>query len=444
MQRTGRPGRAPRQRTPARRPSSRAPGLFEENRISRQPESTRRELTLTANMLGGYDDNLTAGLGTGDGTVPAAAVSGSAQYADASLTYFRGNASRSILLGSNGNLRMYPGYIERPAAGGAAVIEATTALGRKQTLTVAQRVSYEPLFNAVSFVANTQLPGIDPTVPIAGLFERQSFNSSSLAAIDRRWSRRDSTRLTYSYAAQQFDNPYGENTLHNLTAEYRRRMSRGVRMRAGYGYVNGENTDHLGIMRPNLQHTVEGGPEIETALSRRRRLTLSLAGGAAYVDAIGSAGDAYQFWTPIASATATLDLSPRWNLAGGYRRSFSVLQGLTSDLYTTDTAELSVGGLLSARTDLRLFGSFANGLTPVASGVADDFRIYGAAAQLRVALSATVATTVAYYFYKHRYSNPGALPAGFPAEYDRNAVRIGLTVWIPLAGISSPPPLTPR
>ena len=121
-----------------------------------------------------------------------------------------------------------------------------------------------------------------------------------------------------------------------------------------------------------------------------------------------------------------------------------MLQSVTSDLYTTDTVELTTGGLLTPRTDLRFFGTFANGLTPTASGVADDFRIYGASTQLRVALNATMAATVAYYYYKHRYSNPGALPAGFPAEYDRNAVRVGLTVWVPLAGTSSPPPLSPR
>ena len=185
-------------------------------------------------------------------------------------------------------------------------------------------------------------------------------------------------------------------------------------------------------------------PRSKPRLSRRRRLTLSLGGGAAYVEAISSAGDPYQFWTPIASATATLDLTPSWNLEGTYRRSFSVLQSVTSDLYTTDTVELTTGGLLTPRTDLRFFGTFANGLTPRASGIADDFRIYGASAQLRFALSSTMAATVAYYYYKHRYSNPAALPTGFPAEYDRNALRVGLTVWVPLAGTSSPPPLTPR
>ena len=135
----------------------------------------------------------------------------------------------------------------------------------------------------------------------------------------------------------------------------------------------------------------------------------------------------------------------RWNLEGTYRRSFSVLQSVTSDLYTTDTVELTTGGLLNPRTDLRFFGTFATGLTPTASGVADDFRIYGASAQLRFALNATMAATVAYLLLQAPVLESWrSSRRGFLRRYDRNAVRVGLTVWVPLAGTSSPPPLSPR
>jgi hypothetical protein len=47
-----------------------------------------------------------------------------------------------------------------------------------------------------------------------------------------------------------------------------------------------------------------------------------------------------------------------------------------------------------------------------------------------------VTATAGYYYYYHRYSNPAALPAGFPADYDRHAVRVGISFWMPLAGTS--------
>jgi hypothetical protein len=76
--------------------------------------------------------------------------------------------------------------------------------------------------------------------------------------------------------------------------------------------------------------------------------------------------------------------------------------------------------------------------------VNDTMNIYGATTQLRFLLSDNVAATLGYYYYQHRYSNPGALPEGFPAGYDRNAVRFGFTVWVPLVGASTSPPLTQR
>ena len=246
-------------RATAGAPASRLPGLFEGNRISRQNDATRQELTLTANLLGGYDDNLTAGFGTGAGSVPETAASGSAQYADASLTLSRKRGA----LDSARNERQpphVPTLHRASSAGGAAVIEATTLLGQKQTLTVGERIGYEPMFNAASRLASVPTPGID-AIPVAGLFLRQSFNSTSSAAIDHRWTRRDTTRLAYNYAAQQFEDSFGDNTAHNLSAEYRRRLSRGLRLRAGYDYLNGEYTDYADATRPNLQHTVEGGPE---------------------------------------------------------------------------------------------------------------------------------------------------------------------------------------
>ena len=83
-------------------------------------------------------------------------------------------------------------------------------------------------------------------------------------------------------------------------------------------------------------------------------------------------------------------------------------------------------------------------MTPVASGVNDTMDVYGALLGFRFMFTDSLAATANYYYYYHRYSNPGALPAGFPAEYDRQAVRIGLTVFVPLAGTTSRSPLNQR
>ena len=103
-------------------------------------------------------------------------------------------------------------------------------------------------------------------------------------------------------------------------------------------------------------------------------------------------------------------------------------------MYTTDTAFVSADWLMTDRTSLRLGTTYSNWKTPIASGVSDSFDTYGASLQFQVALTDTVGVTAGYYYYYQRYSNPGALPAGFPAEYNRNAVRVGLAVRVPLVG----------
>jgi hypothetical protein len=396
-------------------------------------------------MLGGYDDNLTAGLGSGVGTAPTAMASGGTGYLDGTLGYFHGNTLRSVQVDSTGSLTAYPGYMEHPAPGGVVAVAAKTPVGRDLTFEASERAGYEPLFNVYSPGASgTPLPPeIGQASPATGLFERKSVNSNTSLSLDRRWSRADSTSLSYSYRVQQFTNDdYGDSSWHNVTAGYWRSVSREVRTVAKYRYENGEYIDSTQFTRPTTQHRVEGGVEFDSARSRRRHFKLSLTAGAGYLESVKSTSrETYHSWLPVGSGGVILGLSPVWSVEGGYQRDISLLQGVTDEVYTTDAAFVSTGGFVTDRINLRLGATYSNWQTPVASGVYDKMDVYGASLQLRFKLSEAVAATAAYYYYHHQYSNPGNLPAGFPAQYDRNAVRVGISVWVPLAGT---PPRTQR
>jgi hypothetical protein len=435
---TGRKGRTTRTpRTPKRRPTP-PPAGFDQTRPSRDGGPTRNQLALAANILGGYDDNVTAGLGSGTGTTPAAMASGGTGYMDASLKYFHGNSLRSVGIDSTGSLTAYPGYLDHPAPGAFVNLSGRMPVGRNTTFGASQRVGYEPLFNVFSPGASgTPLPPeIGQSVPATNLFERNSWSSNSSVALDRRWSREDSTSLAYAYRLQRFtENDFGNNTWHTVTANYWRALSRGFRAGPRYWYENGEYIDSAEFARPTIQHRIEGAGEFESALSRRRHLRLALTAGAGYLESVSSTTrEPFRSWMPVGTASLLVGLSPGWSLEGGYQRDLSLLQGVTDEVYKTDTAFVSAGRLVTESTDVRVGATYSNWKTPIASGVYDNLNVYGASLQVRVKLTATVAATAAYYYYQHRYSNPAALPEGFPAEYDRNAVRVGLTVWVPLAG----------
>jgi len=442
----------PSRRTPraSRREPARSTRESSENaRPSRVAGPTRQELTLTSSLQGGYDDNLTAGLGGGAGYVPTAMASGSTGYFDAALDYFLGNALRSLRVASSGNLRAYPEYLDRPAAGGAFGLDASTGAGQNLTLGASADVSYDPLFTVFSSVPigtpaaagpGAAAPGTGAATPELGLFERRSLSAGGSVSVDRRWGRRDSTSLSYSYRQQQFiDDDRGDSTSHEARAAHRRILTDNVRARVEYRYVDREYTGWDGAALPSREHRIEAGPDVEKALSRRRHLSVSLGAGAAYVESVtGRSGEPYQAWVPIGSASATLALSPRWSVQSGYRRDFSLLRGITDEIYTTDTASLATAGQPTARTSLVVSATYANWKTPSAAGVDERLELYGGSLQLSYLVSTKVAVTAGYYYYQHRYSNPAALAAGFPAEYDRRAVRVGLTVWLPLVGSRQP------
>jgi hypothetical protein len=121
-----------------------------------------------------------------------------------------------------------------------------------------------------------------------------------------------------------------------------------------------------------------------------------------------------------------------------------VLSGLSDRLYATDTAFVEGGGALAARADLRVATTFSNGRASFGSESNSRFDVYSATVELRLPVTRSWGVITDYTFYHHRYGNPADLPAGFPARYDRHAVRVGLTFWLPLLGATASQPSASR
>jgi hypothetical protein len=441
----------PSERTPrtSRRERSLSPrGSFEEGRAPRGSGPTQQELTLLANLLGGYDDNVTGGLGTGPGVAPTAMASGGTAFLDGTLSYRLWNNRHSITIDSTGNLTAYPGYLDDPAPGAVVYVAAETTAGRDTRFRFSERVGYEALFSVYSQgSSSTPLPPeIGSAAPVTGLFEYRSWNSNSSASVQHRWGQRDWTSLSYFYRRQEFtDDEYGDNRSHEVEAGYRRGFSRGVRVLLQYRYRNLEYADAADSMLPTREHRIEAGPEIEKVLSRRRQLTFSLTAGAAHFESLNSTTRLpYEDWVPTGSVNLNYRFSPSWNVEGGYRRDLSTFQGVTDEVYNTDTISLGSGGRVGGRTDVRVGVTYGGWRTQFGSGLNDMMNVYGASVGFDLSLTATVSATARYNYYYHRYSNPGSLPEGFPAEYDRHAVRVGLTLQLPIAESPAPPGPTQR
>jgi hypothetical protein len=215
-------------------------------------------------------------------------------------------------------------------------------------------------------------------------------------------------------------------------------MNRSLFVKGGYDYGNarfGLGPGDPG--RPLLEHRIAGGFDVSRRLDSRRSLVLAAEGGALRVESSGApSNERYQIWTPFVSARAQADLSQDWYLFGQYRRGAETVPGLSisdaAEAYITDNVNASLTGLLTDRIDLVLSGAFAAG--SVGGGASrSQYRTSGGSVQVRIAVTRMLAVVTSYYHYRYEFTDT-VLPEGFPPAYNRNAVRVGLSLWLPMYG----------
>jgi hypothetical protein len=102
-------------------------------------------------------------------------------------------------------------------------------------------------------------------------------------------------------------------------------------------------------------------------------------------------------------------------------------QPVFSDALTT-----SVEGFFSRRVDFRASGGVAIGAVGITSNVGNDFRTYTANTQLRIAINPVWAITGEYLYYKYDFGSAVVSVPVVAQKLDRNSVRLGLTLWLPL------------
>jgi hypothetical protein len=421
------------------RPSRPLRGLFDSGPPP-DPNRTYEQLSITANFMGGYDDQVAVGdLGAGAPPDPRTTVSGSVAQGDLTMRYTRGRLNRVFTVDGYGYGVGYFGNTDGISPGGALHVAATTPWARRNFVRAHQRVSYDPLFTtAASFRPLESTVGADglPTSTAYGLFERTSVNSDSSVGLDRQVGRRTQLSTQYSFLLHQYDDDLGgDSTTHVGNVALSRQVSRTMSLRGSYEFSHASVSDVAGGPRPITQHTIEAGPVLDRQLSPGERFTIGAGVGALYVDTRSSiTAQPVSYWAPYAQARVRAELGRTWAVWGDYRRGTTVLDGITRESFLADTATFSAGGLIAPRLELVTTGAFANGRTPAAADTSTSYKTWTFGTQLRWAASQQFAAVVNYYYYTYDVARAVDLPIGLPPTFDRNAVRVGITVWVPLLG----------
>ncbi len=419
------------------RPPRTTRGLFGGHRPV-DPNRSYQELTLTLDVLGGYDDVVVPPGDTTPTSPTQPTESGYSGLAAAAGRYWSGRTARHLEATGRAQMISYSTLVESLLVGGAGDLAVTTELGRRTALDAGLNIEYLPTFmlNTISPVPGQEDVAaaaalVDPT---GGVTDLRSLASGGMAGVRREWTTRQRTTLVYNY--RRYDILQGgesDNRTHGTALGHTWQFSRSTSLQLGYRFAMVRPEQPGGVDLSSHTNSADIGIEVRRPLSPTRQVTFSFGGGATrgrMTVAAGTEGDEYV--APTGYGAARLDIGRTWNVAVDIQRNSTPLEGFDEQQYITDTLALTLGGHLRQRLTMAASGSYSRGRAP--AGEAGSFEAIIATVQLDYALGHWGSLVTGYSFYDHSLRGVTGIPVGLPSSFDRNSLRVGITMWVPLYG----------
>lgn len=394
-----------------------------------------QSLVFNGSVFSGWDDNVVSAL-TGSRGGSDRRLQGSGVYSGAAtgLTYrLNPTAGRVQFSASSTALASYY-YTDKwnmvPHYAGGAHMSAP--MGGGFTLGAGYSVAYAKNYRFVLFPDSL---GADDDGALAGdpdneLFRRSTLRHSGDISLSKKLDSRSSISAGYSARYIDFVNddsaPYRRQT---ASLNFDRRMTAHATMNLGYGYTTGNAGPEDD---PRRVHHINAGVNYSRALSFSRRTSLGFSTGSGYLDRQdATAGDTslrsrLRF---VGSAVLTHEMGRTWTASAAYARRFIFREGFTAPFFS-DGVTAQVAGLVTRRMDVSAQASWSLSKYQGSSG--GDHRGAWAVAQVRYGLTSWLASYARYVYYDYRFSEEIRLDPDFPAMTERQGVRVGLAVSVPL------------
>jgi hypothetical protein len=410
-------------------------GLFGGSRT--QPGDSLHQLTLDLTGLAGWDDDVgaaaTGGLPSGS-QINEGSFIGEGQ---SQLAYRYGRQQRYLRLTGGGTGRTYSAldYTWQVDAGGSA--EFYSRMGRDATFRASHSSSYQNFLVVGNFGALTPLfesdivPGSGPSF---GISRHRAWSNDSSVSVSQQWSQRHETNVRGGTRyVHSLDADFQDLLTYEGLAQHSIAVSRSTSVGGGYAYSHSDYNRLDDTSRPVETQTADVSVQYERRLSPTRGLSLQAGVGGTRIDTISERTDApIDQWSASGSAAAATDIGRSWSVRGSYVRGWSMQEAFTEPLFS-DSIGLSVGGYLNRRTDLVFSAGYSNGRVGFSDD--EDYTSTAGAVQARFALSRNSALFASYVYYRYDFQNPASLPTGTPQLFNRQVVRVGVSLWLPLVGV---------
>jgi hypothetical protein len=227
----------------------------------------------------------------------------------------------------------------------------------------------------------------------------------------------------------------GQSGSRDLTArEFRTTLSRSAgrhsSVHGSYRYRAGEFGGTA--TGSSTVHGIEFGVAHSRVLSASRRadlrIGLGLSTNDAPIDGLGAPVGG-RFYQVLADATLSYQLGRSWQANVAYKRGLEFVPQLREPVFVGGFTT-SVGGLLTRRVDLLASASYAKGDSALYSQ--SSFDTYTGSVRSRAAITRSLAVYLEYLYYFYDFGGNSLIAPGLSPRLERNGIRAGLTLWVPV------------
>jgi hypothetical protein len=413
-------------------------GLFGAARRAPNPDRPEHQFSVNVDFLGGYEDNVSpeGGIVT-DPLAPR--QSGTSALFSTSGRYNYGTAVRYVRVDGRGYMNSFRNLDLRPMFGGDVSVNGTTNLGSKAGVTTTASLRYQPTFTLGAINASSPQVlsgGAAPTDPTTGVSEISQSSGDVTSTFTYNWSIRNRTNAAVGYSRQRVQsNLLVQSRSYVASAGHGWDLSRSFGLLFSYQLSNHESRQPGAVARPVESQQAQAGVEFRKSISPTRRMIFNGGAGAMRVETLSFADSVsrpFEYTAPSYFGGVRMDLGRTWAVTADARRDVTVLDGITQQTFLTDMLAVWVGGNIGSSWVAAVSATASQGRPH--QGEVGSYESANATAQLQYAVARCCSVFGSYSYYNHRLRDLSTIPAGFPSTFDRNAMNVGVTVWLPLFG----------
>jgi hypothetical protein len=403
---------------------------------SAQRPNSERSLILTGSVYGGWDSSVLADQPGSSIDTRGDSTEGTLGGGTLGIVFRKDGRRFDLGLTADTSARYYPQQQDLTSGAYNAGIGMNIELSRRTRLGLNQTIGYQPFYQLSLFpsVGDPILGGLPVPSNLDYVVSRSSgWVYDSAISLDRQLGRRSNLSTFYRRSQSDFD-------VSNLTGapafdvnyqyggfRFTRDIARGIALRAGYAYRKGNFANsELNNEDSAEAHEIDLGVNYARQLSFSRRTTFSFSTGSTLFEV-----DGRRNFTIVGDATLRHQFGRNWLSSIAYNRGVGFITNFSGPVLS-DNATIRLDGLLGDRWTLGLQGGLSAGR--VGYGADEEalsrFTTYSGTATMQYAFTANLASFVQYAYFYYDFPRSPDLPVG--GEFNRNSVRVGLSVSVPL------------